>query len=91
MQTATRESPSPAGPDLEPTARRHLAKRIAVCLVSLAALTAVTIGVVSDDGTIRPVTPHPASVGGGDPVNSPVIPFSVDDPAVVDGTSSADG
>jgi hypothetical protein len=91
MQIATRESPSPAGPDLEPTARRHLVKRIVVCLVSLATLTAITIGVVSDDGTTRPVTPPPASVGGGAPVNSSIVPFSVDGSAVFDGTGSADG
>jgi hypothetical protein len=49
------------------------------------------IGVVSDDGRTRPVTPHPASLGGADPVNSRVMPFSVDGSAVVDGTNSADG
>jgi hypothetical protein len=93
MQVATPEEvPSPAAvPYVEPTARRHVATRIVVCLVSLLALAAITIGVVSHEGTPRPVTPNPAGVGGGDPANSPVVPFSVDGSAGFDGTSSADG
>ena len=91
MQTATREAQS-AGPDVEPTARRHLAKRVVVLLVSLVALAAVTIGVVSDDGTPRPVTPNPASVSGAGPAGSPVVPFSVDGSSVVvEGISGVDG
>lgn len=91
MQTATREVSSPAGPYVEPTTRRHLTKRLAVCLVSLVALAALAIGVVSDDGTLRPVTPNPAGVGGGDPANTRVVPFSVDGSAGIDGASGADG
>ena len=79
-------SPSPAGPEVEPTARRHLAKRIVVCVVSLVALAAITIGVVSDDGTPRPVMPSPASVGGGGPANDPVVPSSVDGSVLTDAT-----
>ena len=87
MQIATRESASSAGPEVESTARRHLARKVVVCLVSLVALAAITIGVVSDDGTPRPVMPNPASVGGGDPANSPVVPFPVDDSVFTDATS----
>jgi hypothetical protein len=89
MQIATHETPSPAGPEVEPAARRHLAKRIVVCLVSLAALAAITLGVVSGDGTTRPVTPNPASVGGSDPANRPVVPSSVDDSVFSDATRGA--
>lgn len=84
MQIAT--APSPAGPEVEPNARRS-ARRIVVILVSLVALAATTIGVVADDGGPRPVTQHPASVAGGDPTNSPVVSFSVGDPVVSDATS----
>ena len=86
MQIATREHMSPAGPEVEPNARR-LASRIVVCLVSLAALTAITIGAVSDDGRPRPVTPNPARVGGGGPANDPVVPSSVDASVPTYGTS----
>ncbi len=84
MQVATRASP--AGPEVEPNARRP-ARRIVVFLVSLVALAAISFGVVADDGGPRPVTQHPASVAGGDPTNSPVVPFSVGDPVVSDATS----
>ena len=86
MQIATRESSSRAGPEVEPNARRRLARRIVVCLVSLVALVALAIGFVSDDGRPRPVTPKPASVGG-DPANSPLLPASVHDPVFTDATS----
>ena len=89
--SATREVPSAARPDAEPTARRNLAKKAIVCLISLVALVAITIGVVSDDGTTRPVTPNPARVSGGAPANSPVVPFSVDGSAVAEGRRGADG
>jgi hypothetical protein len=85
MQIAT--APSPAGREEELTAGRHLARRVVVCLVSLVALAAITIGVVADDGGPRPVTQHPASVGGGDPTNSPVVPSSWGDPVFSDATS----
>ena len=87
IQVATPESLSPIGPELEPTARRHLASRVVVCLVSLVALAAITIGVVSEDGTPRPVTPNSATVDGGGPANSPVVPSSVDASVLTYGTS----
>ena len=85
MQIAT--APSPAGPEAEPTAGRHLARKVDVCLVSLVALAAITIGVVAENGGPRPVMQRPASVGGGDPTNSPVVPSSVGDPVFSDATS----
>ena len=88
MQIATRQSPSTAGTEVKPNIRR-LAKRIVVCLVSLVTLAAVTIGVLADDGRPRPVTQHPTSVVGGGPVNSPVVPSSVDDSVFTDATSGA--
>lgn len=91
MQIAARDVPSPAGPEIVPTAPRHLAKRILVCLVSLAAVVVITIGVVSEDGTTRPVMPNPVRVGGGEPTNNSVVPSSVYGSAVVEGASSADG
>lgn len=91
MQVATRKSTSPASPEVEPTARRRFVRRIAVSFVSLVALAAITIGIAADDGAPRPVIPNPTSVGGGDPTNRSVVPFSVDGSAVVDGTSSVDG
>ena len=87
MQIATRETSSPSGPEVKPPAPRHPLKRIVVCLASLVALAAITIGVVSDDGRPRPVTPNPASVGGGDPANSPFVPSPVDDSVFNDATS----
>lgn len=89
-QSATRKPPPPAGPGVGPTPRRHLAKRVVVCLSSLVALASITLGAVSDDGTPRPVTPKPADVGGDDPARSPVVSFSVNGSAVVAGTSGTD-
>lgn len=89
MQIATRETPSPAGPEVEPTARRHPVKRIAVWLVALVAVGAISVGIVSGDGTTRPVTPTPATVAGSGPANDPVGPFSVDTSVVADATSGA--
>ena len=86
MQIATRETVSPAGPEVEPNARQ-LARRIVVCLVSLVALAAITIGVVADDGTPRPVTPNSAIADGGGPVNSSVVPSTVDGSGLTYGTS----
>ena len=41
MQVATRESPSPAGPEVEPIARRHPLKRVAAWLVGLVVVVAI--------------------------------------------------
>ena len=86
MQIATSETPSPTGPAVEPNARR-LARKIVVCLVSLVALAAIKIGVVSDDGRPRRIAPNPASVDGGGPANDPVVPSSVDGSVRTDATS----
>jgi hypothetical protein len=85
MQTATRETVSPVGPEVEPNARR-LARKILICLVSLLALAA-TIGVVADDGRPRAATPDPARVDGGGPASSSVVPTSVDGSGLTYGTS----
>ena len=91
MQVATRESALPARPEVKPTARRRLARSIVICVVSLVALAAITIGIAAYDAAPRPVVPGPASVDGSDPINTSVVPFSVDGSAVVDGTSGVDG
>ena len=87
MQVATRDSPSPAGPQPEPTARRRLKRGIAVWLVGLVAVAVITIGVMSDDGRIRQVGPKSVTVDASGPANDPVVPFSVDTSAVADGSS----
>jgi hypothetical protein len=90
MQVATRETPSPAGPEVEPTARRRPVKRIAVWLVGLVAVGAISIGVASNDRSTRPVIPKPATADAGGRANDPVVPFSVDTSVVADGISSFD-
>jgi hypothetical protein len=90
MQVATNESSSPARPEVEPISRRHRFDRIAVWLVGVLAIVAVTIGVLSDGGT-RPGTPTPTTAEGSGPASVPVVPFSVDGTVVAEGTSSVDG
>ena len=87
MQIATPATPSPAGPEDERTARRHPLKRIVVGFVSLVSLAAITVGVVADDGTPRPVTPDSAIVEGGGSLNSPVVPSPVEGSVLTYGTS----
>ena len=89
MQVETRGSRSPAGEDVAPIARRHPLKRIEVWLVGVAAVAAITIGVVSDDGTTRPATSKPAPLDRGGPASSLVAPLAVDDSVLADATSGA--
>ena len=87
MQIATRETPSLAGPEVEPAARRRPVKRIAVWLVGLVAVGAISIGVAANDGRSRPAGPKPATADAGGRANDPLVPFSVGTSVVADATS----
>ena len=90
MPVATRPSPPLPESEVEPIARRHGAKRMAIWLVGVVAVVAVAVGIVSD-GSTRPAAPPPATVDGGNPSSSIVVPFSADGASVTDGISGVDG